>query len=165
MMSAHRKLAGASDRRIPAGRICGSLSPTYRDRIRYRAGCAYLDVEGTSEEIGTALDRDASLIRQWRRGLPSPALRFYEHLALLEQSGRDTSPLIQGAIAVALEARSAERLCLNALTREEIQLDAAETVAQEMYLANQGSREDWFHAALRWVTHWKFILAAHGGQR
>ncbi len=134
MMATASTMRARTTRVTPRPHLSGSAPPVYvapavrGDRIRFRAGAAYLALDGTSEELGLLFGRDDSLIRQWRRGLPSPASRFYAQIDELERSGRDASALIEGAKTVRVQARI-ETLPTHELTAELLELHAEEEAA------------------------------------
>lgn len=138
------------------------MSPAQRrDRIRRRAGAAYARLQCSGDRIAAALGLHKSGVTHRKRGQGHFA-SFLVELDLLERERVDTTPLLTAIIETIVAARCGQGLDVRALELQEIEMDAAEQLAQDRYRAGVGTREEWHRRMAEYVGVTSLILTAEG---
>lgn len=131
-------------------------------RLRRRSGAAWARVQASGEAVAHALDLHHTSVTHRKDG-EGPHANLLIEIDALERDGIDSTPLLEAVIETIANARSAERRCPKALSREEQAFDAAEDIAQVAMLSGAGSVAAWRQSLITYVARAMVTIAATAG--
>lgn len=134
-----------------------------RDRFRSRAGAAWARVSASGTVLADLLAVHHTAISQRKAGQGWLAAGCAD-LHVLARAGIDVTPILGAMVRTVLEGRAEGGHSVRSLELREMELDAAEALHNERYLAGVGSRQSWLTALREYVDNANLILVTEGGR-